>query len=100
MNEVRNTLQAAFRKPGAWVLLFLLVIAMQGTAHAAVGGGGGIFSGLLNYVQGSVVDDIVTLAIMGLGIILLFLRFNPVFVACLCVGIWIVLNPTTIRGWF
>ena len=87
-------------KPATWLLLFLFVAAIQGTAHAATGGGGGVFSGLLDYVQGSVVDDIVTLAIMGLGIILLFLRFNPVFVACLCVGIWIVLNPSTIRGWF
>lgn len=91
------------RKIDAWgaTLLILAFAAIPCAVNAqVVGGGGGVFSGVLNYLTGSVVNDITSLAILGLGVMMLAFRFSLMTIATVCVGLWVVLNPSVVKSWF
>jgi type IV secretory pathway VirB2 component (pilin) len=81
-------------------LAIALVLASTNAAFAQIGGGGGsgIFSGLLSWLQGNVVTDLITLAIIFAGAMLMWMRINPALVLCICVGAWVMLNASTIQS--
>jgi len=84
-------------------LALVLVLAFTNVAFAQVGpvgggGGTGIFSGLLSWLQSNVVTDLITLAIIFAGAMLMWMRINPALVLCICVGAWVMLNASTIQG--
>jgi hypothetical protein len=82
-------------------LAVALVLAFSSAAFAqGIGGGGGsgIFSGLLSWLQSNVVTDLITLAIIFAGAMLMWMRINPALVLCICVGAWVMLNATTIQS--
>ncbi len=62
------------------------------------GGGGGVFAQILAWVQGSLVGDLITLAIIGVGLSMLFMRINWMIVLAVCGGGWVILNASTIKG--
>jgi hypothetical protein len=83
------------------ILALSFVFALSSAAFAqGIGGGGGsgIFSGLLSWLQGNVVTDLITLAIIFAGAMLMWMRINPALVLCICVGAWVMLNATTIQS--
>jgi type IV secretory pathway VirB2 component (pilin) len=97
------TLPTRSRRPVAVLALPLalaLVLAFTNVAFAQVAGGGGsgIFSGLLSWLQSNVVTDLITLAIIFAGAMLMWMRINPALVLCICVGAWVMLNASTIQG--
>lgn len=67
---------------------------------AAVPAYAGPLTGALNYVQGNLVTDIETLAIIGLGIILFSMQVRWQLVLGICAGIWVIANPTTLTAAF
>ena len=77
-----------------------LVLVSTNAAFAQIGGGGGsgIFSGLLSWLQSNVVSDLITLAIIFAGAMLMWMRINPALVLCICVGAWVMLNASTIQS--
>jgi type IV secretory pathway VirB2 component (pilin) len=81
-------------------LALALVLASANAAFAQIGGGGGsgIFSGLLSWLQSNVVSDLITLAIIFAGAMLMWMRINPALVLCICVGAWVMLNASTIQS--
>jgi len=81
-------------------LALALLLASTNAAFAQIGGGGGsgIFSGLLNWLQGNVVSDLITLAIIFAGAMLMWMRINPALVLCICIGAWVMLNASTIQS--
>ena len=81
-------------------LALALVLASTNAAFAQIGGGGGsgIFSGLLSWLQSNVVSDLITLAIIFAGAMLMWMRINPALVLCICVGAWVMLNASTIQS--
>ncbi|HUZ62972.1 MAG TPA: TrbC/VirB2 family protein [Acetobacteraceae bacterium] len=68
-------------------------------AQAIGGGGGGLLSGVVNWLQGSVITNIAVLAIIAVGASLFFLRFHFVTIVAVCAGIWIMFNANTILGY-
>ncbi len=71
-------------------------------AHAqAVGGGGGsgLLGGVLNWLQGSVITNIATLAVIAVGASMFFLRFHFVTILAVCAGVWVMFNASTIIGY-
>jgi hypothetical protein len=60
----------------------------------------GPLTGALNYIQGNVVTDIETLAIIGIGVILLSMRVHWPYVIAICAGIWCMANPGTLTAAF
>ena len=81
-------------------LALALGLAATNAAFAQIGAGGGsgIFSGLLSWLQSNVVSDLITLAIIFAGAMLMWMRINPALVLCICIGAWVMLNASTIQS--
>ena len=77
-------------------LCFLL--ATPTGAYAQAAGGGNFLSGLLSWVQGSVITTLGTLAIIVVGLVLMSMRASFVVIFAVCAGIWVVFNASTISG--
>lgn len=88
------------QRRAAALAIAILLAPMSAHAQAVgVGGGGGILSGVVNWLQGSVITNIAVLAIMAVGASLFFLRFHFVTIIAVCAGIWIMFNANTILGY-
>jgi hypothetical protein len=74
-------------------LAIMLVLAIT-PAYA------GPLTGALNYIQGNLVTDIETLAVIGIGVVLFAMHVNWWLVIGICAGIWIIANPQTIVSAF
>lgn len=77
----------------------LLLAPMAAHAQAVGGGGGGLLSGVLTWLQGSVITNVATLAIIAVGASMFFLRFHFVTILAVCAGVWVMFNASTIIGY-
>ena len=55
-------------------------------------------SGVTNWLQGTAMTGLATLAVIVLGIILMMMRFSLVHAVCICCGIWIAFNAAYLAG--
>ena len=78
-------------------VLAVLLLPMAARAQG-IGGGGAVFSGVLSWIQSNLISDLITLAIIAVGAGMLFMRLNWLLVLSVCIGGWIMLNASTIRG--
>lgn len=76
------------------ITVFLIVLLLTTQAHA------GPLTGLVNYFQSNIINDIITLAIIGLGIVLFSAHVNWWLIIGICAGCWIIMNPGTISAAF
>ena len=58
----------------------------------------GPLGGALTYIQGNLLTDLETLAIIGLAVTLFAMQIRWQFVLGICAGIWVMANPDIIRG--
>lgn len=82
----------------ALALATMVMLPLAASAQAFGGGGGGPLDGLVNWLQGSVITAVATLAIIGVGAAMFFLRFHFVSILAVCSGVWVMFNATTILG--
>ena len=90
MNKTENRLKVA-------VALAAIALAPD-VAHAQAAGGGTFLQGALTWLQGNVITTLSTIAVIIIGIMLMAMRFSLVSAFCICAGIWIVFNATTLSG--
>lgn len=76
------------------VAVFLIVLLMTAQAHA------GPLTGIVTYIQGNLVTDIETLAVIGIGLALFAAHVNWWLIIGICGGIWLIANPQTITSAF
>ena len=89
-----------FQRRAAAVLAFALCLAPVASHAQALGGGGsGLLSGVLSWLQGSVITNVATLAVIAVGASLFFLRFHFVTILAVCAGVWVMFNAATIVGY-
>ena len=100
MTRLRSTREGRSLTTLALPLALALVLVSTNAAFAQIGAGGGsgIFSGLLSWLQGNVVSDLITLAIIFAGAMLMWMRINQALVLCICIGAWVMLNASTIQS--
>ncbi|MGH7043310.1 MAG: TrbC/VirB2 family protein [Acetobacteraceae bacterium] len=77
----------------------LLLAPIAAHAQAIGGGGGGLLSGVVSWLQGGVITNIAVLAIIAVGASMFFLRFHFVMIIAVCAGIWVMFNANTILGY-
>lgn len=77
----------------------LLLVPMVARAQAVSSGGSGLLGGVLSWLQGSVITNIATLAVIAVGASLFFLRFHFLTILAVCAGVWVMFNASTIIGY-
>lgn len=83
----------------AAIAVALLLIPMAAQAQAVGGGGSGLLGGVLTWLQGGVITNVATLAVIAVGASMFFLRFHFVTILAVCAGVWIMFNASTIIGY-
>jgi type IV secretory pathway VirB2 component (pilin) len=93
---MKSPIKLTARERRRWLTLMALAFLL---ATPAVANAQGTFlNGLLNWVQGSVVTTLGTLAIIVVGLVLLSMRASFVTILAVCAGIWVIFNATTLAG--
>ena len=87
------------RQRAAAIAVALLLVPMAAHAQAVGGGGSGLLGGVLTWLQGSVITNVATLAVIAVGASMFFLRFHFVTILAVCAGVWIMFNASTIIGY-
>jgi type IV secretory pathway VirB2 component (pilin) len=87
------------RQRAAATAVALLLIPTAANAQAIGGGGNGLLGGVLTWLQGSVITNVATLAVIAVGASMFFLRFHFVTILAVCAGVWIMFNASTIIGY-
>lgn len=87
------------RQRAAAIAVALLLVPVAAHAQAVGGGGSGLLGGVLTWLQGSVITNIATLAVIAVGASMFFLRFHFVTILAVCAGVWIMFNASTIIGY-
>jgi type IV secretory pathway VirB2 component (pilin) len=77
----------------------LLLAPAAAHAQAVGSGGSGLLGGVLTWLQGSVITNVATLAVIAVGASMFFLRFHFVTILAVCAGVWIMFNASTIIGY-
>jgi type IV secretory pathway VirB2 component (pilin) len=67
---------------------------------AAGGGGGGPLAGIVQFFQNDIVRDLALLVVIGVGIMLISRRHEFASIAIMGVGVYFILNPQTVLGYF
>jgi len=84
----------------AAIAIALLLAPMAAQAQAVGGGGGsGLLGGVLTWLQGSVITNVATLAVIAVGASMFFLRFHFVTILAVCAGVWLMFNASTVIGY-
>lgn len=83
-----------------FILALTCLTLTSATAYAqAIGGGGGPLGGLVNWVEGNVVQSLGIFALICIGGAFIYLRFHAIgFAACAVGGIWLMANAQQIYG--
>lgn len=87
------------RQRAAAIAVALALVPMAAHAQAVGGGGSGLLGGVLTWLQGSVITNVATLAVIAVGASMFFLRFHFVTILAVCAGVWIMFNASTIIGY-
>ena len=96
----RAALRAALTPRAVFYLALLLACSTPMIAHAqAASGGGSFLSGLVNWLQGSVMTTLATLAVIVVGLTMMTMRASWGSIIIVCIGVYVAMNATTLIGY-